>query len=516
MTDQPTPGDAGQQGVPDPSQPGQPSSEVPPAASPGMPPSAPSGIPSATPSGVPPATSPWAPQGAATFDHPLADRPAPPTPGAGSAYAPPPEMRPSWTQQALGPASPPTPSRWFEPDPQAAPTPPQMGRNGPRPVGLLAMLFSVALVAALLASGGTYLALDAGGLLGAATTPSPIATTTGTTVASSETVNVTEQSAITSAAAKVGPAVVTITTQALNPNALFGSQTVTGIGSGVIYDKAGWIITNRHVVCGAQQLQVALADGRTFTGTVYGTDTLTDLAIVKISGANLPVAPMGESSTLVQGQIAVAIGSPLGNFTNSVTAGIISASNRDIQVPDDCNQGQVVSIHNLLQTDAAINPGNSGGALVDSDAQVIGINTAVAGNAQGIGFAIPIDIAKPIMQQAVAGQALARPYIGIRYEPVDVATATANKLPIDYGAWIAPASVSGSAGVTPGSPAQKAGLKENDIITELDSQRIDANHDLNNLLLRYKPGDTVTLKVLRGGHTMTISVTLGTRPAGLQ
>ena len=471
-----------------------------------------------TPDGLAPDARP--PEG------PPGDHAWPETPSSASAdasgspaYVPPSEARPQWAQDALGPATPPTPSRWFEPEPAAPPPSSRPSRTGLGAGGLAALLFSVALIAAVLASGGTYLALSASGLVGPG---QPSATAGGTlgataTSASNETVTIDEQSAITHAAQVVGPAVVTITSREVDPNVLFGTQQVTGIGSGVIFDKGGWILTNRHVVCGASQLQVSLADGRSFTGTVYGTDTLTDLAIVKVQGSSLPVAPMGDSSSLKQGQIAVAIGSPLGNFTNSVTAGIISASNRDIQVQDDCNQGQTVAVHNLLQTDAAINPGNSGGALVDSVAQVIGINTAVAGNAQGIGFAIPIDIAKPIMQQALAGETLSRPYVGIRYQPIDVATANQDHLPIDYGAWISPASsAGGAAGVTPGGPADKAGLKENDIITAVDGQRVDADHDLNNILLRYKPGDVVHLTVLRSGHTLTVPITLGTRPAGLQ
>jgi S1-C subfamily serine protease len=379
------------------------------------------------------------------------------------------------------------------------------------------MLFVVALVAAVLGSGGTYLALSASGALGEAVPATSLAASgPGASTASSETVNIDEESAVTKAAASVSPAVVTITTRQIDPNAILGGQTVTGVGSGILYNGSGWILTNHHVVCGASQVQVQLADGRGFTGKVYGIDTLTDLAIVKIEGSNLPHAPIGESSSLKAGQLAVAIGSPLGQFTNSVTAGVISAEGRDIQVQDECNQGQAVSIHNLVQTDAAINPGNSGGALVNSAGQVIGVNTAVAGSAQGIGFAIPIDIAKPIMNQAIAGQSLTRPYIGIRYQPVNVTVQSANNLPIDYGAWIAPPEQGEPAAITADSPAAKAGLKANDIITAVDGQRIDASHDLTNVLLRYKPADTVSLTVLRDGATIKVDLTLGTRPAGLQ
>ena len=181
-----------------------------------------------------------------------------------------------------------------------------------------------------------------------------------------------------------------------------------GIGSGVIFDPNGWILTNKHVVTGSDELTVKLKDGREFAGTVYGVDTLTDLAIVKVEGKDLPSAKIGDSGTIRVGQLAIAIGSPLGTYTNTVTAGIVSALGRSI----DVESGR---INNLIQTDTAINPGNSGGPLLDATGAVIGINTAVARTAEGIGFAIPINIAKPIMQQALAGKELERPWIGIRY-----------------------------------------------------------------------------------------------------
>ena len=225
----------------------------------------------------------------------------------------------------------------------------------------------------------------------------------------------------------------------------------TGIGSGVIFDKSGWILTNRHVVCGADSLTVKLSDGREFTGKTYGIDTLTDLAIVKVDATDLPVAQLGDSSTLKPGQLAVAIGSPLGTFTNSVTAGVVSALGRDIDVQDDCSASGTESLRNLIQTDAAINPGNSGGALVDASGAVIGVNTAVAGDAQGIGFAIPINIAKPIMQQALAGKPLSRPWIGIYYQPITTALKQANNLPIDYGVLVAAPSGSNAPAVVVGT-----------------------------------------------------------------
>ncbi len=430
-----------------------------------------------------------------------------------SYYSPPPEPRPTWSQEAWNAAA--TPSQWIEPYPQQ-PSPQQPApRPAPARTSGVALVVVAALIAATLASAGTYAALD---MSGSINHPAPVtaANTTPTATGSpAQQVVIDEQSAIVKAAETVSPAVVTITTQqqasALDPFSL----PATGVGSGIIYNSAGWIVTNHHVVAGAtnNQVTVQLKDGRTFTGTVYGLDTLTDLAIVKITGTNLPAAPIGDSGSLQPGQLAVAIGSPLGTFTNSVTSGIISALGRQIQVTND-QTGQPVTLHNLIQTDAAINPGNSGGALVDSAGQVIGINTATATTAQGIGFAIPINIARPIMAQAVAGEPLTRPWIGIHFTSLDPQAQQQLKTPIDYGAFIGPAdATSGQPLVEPGSPAATAGLKAGDIITALDGQRVDVAHPLDMLLVTHSPGQTVELQVLRNGQQLTLKVTLGTRPA---
>jgi len=454
-----------------------------------------------------------------------------PRPGAGqpdgsagssdpTAFTPPSGSRPLWTQEVIGPPSSTTPSRWLEPTPAppVSVTPAAPRRNGAATWGALVV---VAFLAAVLASGGTYLLVRG---TAAPTQPAVAAASTGPD-GSQTTVNVTEESAITQAAAAVDKAVVTITSSQGSPADVLNGQSVTGVGSGILYNAAGWIITNRHVVCGATDLKVTLLDGRSFQGTTYGTDTLTDLAIVRISGTNLPTAPFGDSSNLQPGQLAVAIGSPLGDYTNSVTAGVVSGTGRDIQVSDDCTNGQALTIHHLIQTDAAINPGNSGGALVDSSGQVIGINTAVAGQAQGIGFAIPVDLAKPIMQQAVAGEPLARPYLGVIYQQVTVALQQAQNLPIDYGAWLSTTGVTSPTGpqataptsaIVAGSPADKAGLKDGDIITAVDGERVDAANSLDDVLITHQPGTTVTITVLRAGKTLNLQLTLGTRPAGLQ
>ena len=437
-------------------------------------------------------------------------------------YAPTADRRPAWaaTEDDAEQAPRPTPEHWFDPAsteaaasgwtrPAPAPVPAGEGnRGGSRFLGLVV---AVSLISATLASAGTYGLLRASGSIDrpAAT---PAAAVQGQTVTASQPA-VDEQSAITIAAATVSPAIVTITESGASesPTDPFGQVPTTGIGSGVIFDSNGWIVTNKHVVSGSTQLEVALQDGRQFSGTIYGIDTLTDLAIVKVEATGLPTAPIGNSSTAKVGQLAIAIGSPLGTYTNSVTAGIISAFGRTIQVQDG------TQINNLIQTDAAINPGNSGGALLDANGDVVGINTAVAQTAEGIGFAIPINIAKPIMEQALAGQKLARPWIGIRYQALTLQIADQEKLPVSTGAWLAPASAgsSTSPAVVPDSPAAKAGLKEGDIITAVDGIPITAVTPLDDVLTQYTPGSTVALDVLRDGKTITLTVTLGTRPANL-
>ncbi len=375
------------------------------------------------------------------------------------------------------------------------------------------------MLGAVLASGGTFLALDASGALdhrivSTATTPAA----SGTTVGARQPVTLDESSAIIDVAAKVSPAVVRITAEGSSTNGLGDQIPQTGVGSGVIFDPNGWILTNRHVVTNdsaqiADKLTVELKDGRQFQGRVYGVDTLTDLAIVKIDASSLPAAAIGDSSNLKVGQLTVAIGSPLGTYSNSVTSGIVSAKGRSITV----DNGQQLT--NLIQTDAAINPGNSGGPLLDAAGNVIGINTAIAANSNGIGFAIPINIARPIMQQALAGQKLARPYIGIRYESIDVQVATRDKLPVQQGAIInggQGSSGQGNEAVVPGSPADKAGLREGDIIVSVEGQTIDTEHPLDAVLSQFAPGQAVKVTILRDDKQQTVSVTLGTRPTNLQ
>ena len=429
-----------------------------------------------------------------------------------SSYSPPTDSGSGWTRHADWPRQ--TPERWFEPLPYAQ-APAYGARDRRGGVGAITLLL-VALLAATLSSVGTLALLAAGGWislnggLAALPTGAPTATATTPTASGSPQPTLDQRTAVIAAAEAVSPAVVTISVGTVDESDPF-ELPETGVGSGVIYDSAGWILTNSHVVSSATSVQVVLEDGRQFDGDVYGVDTLTDLAIVKVEGADLPFAAIGDSSTLRPGQLAVAIGSPLGSFTNSVTAGVVSALGRRIVVTNPTT-GRPRQLNNLIQTDAAINPGNSGGPLVDAEATVVGINTAVAGGAQGIGFAIPINIAKPIMTQALAGEELQRPWMGVFYTPVDRNLAEAEHLPIDYGALVSSPAGSDEPAVIPSSPAEAAGLQEGDIITAIDGRRIDGTNPLDDVLSKYDPGDTVLLSVLRSGEEMGIRLTLGRRP----
>jgi S1-C subfamily serine protease len=426
-----------------------------------------------------------------------------------SAYNQTTTSRPAWPAPGGWPDQ--TPQRWLEPLPEedaqrrAATT-----HRRRRQLVLVGGLVVVALLAATFSSVLTVLVLVSNGMLTASrlATATPTPTAPAVIPASSPTASSGDET-VTRAAGAVSPAVVTITTTSSSTDPLTIPE--SGIGSGVIYDAGGWIVTNHHVVGAEENVQVELPDGRKFTGHVYGIDTLTDLAIVKIEATGLPAASIGDSAAIKPGQLAVAIGSPLGTFTNSVTSGVISALGRDVPVTDPTTGRQHV-LHNLIQTDAAINPGNSGGPLVDDAGTVIGINTAVAGDAQGIGFAIPVNIAKPIMQQALAGQPLERPWMGVYYVPVNRSVADTENLPIDYGAYVS-APDANTPAVVAGSPAEQAGLKEGDIITDVEGKRIDGTSPVDEVLSQYKPGDTVTLTVLRDGQTIQVELTLGVRPA---
>ena len=434
----------------------------------------------------------------------------PPAAGEPGRYSPTPEHRADWAQRASwsSPSQQPTQERWYEPaTPTTTATVPA---ERPRRGAGTGTVLGAALLAAVLASGGTVLALNATGAF--EQQGQPASSPVGQNITSRQPVTIDESSAIIDVASSASPAVVRITISGQEMTDL-GSIPATGVGSGVLYDPNGWILTNRHVVQGGNALQVELKDGRTFEGTVYGIDTLTDLAIVKIEGTDLPTANLGDSEALEVGQLVIAIGSPLGTYSNSVTSGIVSAKGRTITA-----EGSTQPLNNLIQTDAAINPGNSGGPLLDAAGNVVGINTAIARDSTGIGFAIPINIAKPIMDQAVAGEQLARPYLGVRYEPVTVALAKKNDLPVEHGALLRPgraADGSERPAVEPNGPADEGGLQDGDIILSVDGQVIDEEHPLDATLSQHAPGRTITVEVQRGTQKITLQVALGTRPSDL-
>jgi serine protease Do len=298
------------------------------------------------------------------------------------------------------------------------------------------------------------------------------------------------------AAKKVGPAVVGITNKALVRD-FFNRVALAerGTGSGVIYDKSGLIATNNHVVEGAQEIIVSLSDGRSVKGKVLGADAATDLAVVKIDASNLPVATLGDSSTLQVGEPAIAIGNPLGlEFRGSVTAGVISALNRSIEIGD--------RKYTLIQTDAAINPGNSGGALVNADGEVVGINSAkiAVSGVEGIGFAIPINTAKPILAALAKQGRVIRPYIGASLIDKDFAERYGFDVDVHGGLLIMKLVARG--------PLASAGIQTGDIIVKFAGEKVSKVAEIRAKIAEHKVGDQVEVTILRNGTEMTKNITL--------
>jgi serine protease Do len=263
-----------------------------------------------------------------------------------------------------------------------------------------------------------------------------------------------------------------------------------GSGSGVIIRKDGVILTNAHVVADAKQVDVSLGTGKTLQARVLGVDPTVDIAVVKVEATNLPVASFGDSDHLDVGQTAIAIGNPYG-FEGTVTTGVVSATNRQRSLDDFVG---------FIQTDAAINPGNSGGPLLDSRGRVIGINTWIVGRATGLGFAVPINVARDVARQVMETGKVHRVIIGVVPGSVTKEIAEKLSLPVQKGAVVLE--------VSKDSPAEKAGLKAEDIITHIDGREIAGAGDLRKLLRDRKAGDSVALTVLRGSNTLKTSVTL--------
>ena len=304
--------------------------------------------------------------------------------------------------------------------------------------------------------------------------------------------------AVVETAKRVGPAVVGITSEVYDRD-IFNRNVEVGqnVGSGVIFDKKGYIVTNNHVVGNNRQVNVALSDGQVVTGKVIGTDAVTDLAVVKIPGSDkLPVAEFGNSDSLQPGETAVAIGNPLGlEFRGTVTVGVISALNRTL---DDVEQ-QI----KLIQTDAAINPGNSGGALCTADGKVIGINSAKIAKAgvEGMGFAIPINQVKAIVSQLISNGHVTRPYLGLY--GIDKTLAARNGISWDHNGGIYVYKIADS------SPLDGSDIVRGDYIMQINGKVTNSLSELRNVMMNYKPGDKVTITYEHSGHTRTAVVVLG-------
>jgi S1-C subfamily serine protease len=335
---------------------------------------------------------------------------------------------------------------------------------------------------------------------------------------------VTSNSFVTAAVNRVGPAVVRIDTERTVTRRLpdpfsedpffrrfFGdnfpqqlpSEQLRGIGSGFIIDRSGEVLTNAHVVAQADKVTVSLKDGRVLEGKVQGVDEVTDLAVVKINGGDLPVASLGDSASVQVGDWAIAVGNPLG-FDNTVTLGIVSTlkrSSAQVGIPD--------KRLDFIQTDAAINPGNSGGPLLNDRGEVIGINTAIRPDAMGIGFAIPIDKAKAIKDKLMRGEKVSHPYLGIQMETLTPQLAQQNNS--DPNSPIQIPEINGVVvvRVMPNSPAAAAGIRRGDVILQINGQNVTKAEQLQSLVEDANVGQVLQIKVRRGNQNQQLSVRTG-------
>jgi putative serine protease PepD len=419
-------------------------------------------LPGSEPQSEPPATTPSA---------------VPPAPDT----TVPPAPEPYSTSAAAWPAG------WGTPPPVWQPPAPRSADQSRRPV----MLAGAAMLAVGLAAGAAVTAVFArggnsnNGTAAVLVDTSPLKSNAGDAVQVAKT---------------LGPAVGTII-------AGHGSRSQDALGSGFViaHDSSkSYVLTNNHVVSGAIELHAVFPGGHNLTATVVGTDTLDDLAVVSVNDSSLPAAVFASSSQLQVGQAVVAIGSPLGN-EGSVTQGVISALHRTISAGSQ-GSSQSEVLQDVLQTDASINPGNSGGPLADTSGRVIGVNVAIAGSANNIGFSIPSDIAQSVAQELINHQKVGHPFLGINYETAIDATELGHGFD---GIGVLVTTVSS------GSPADKAGFKVDDILQAVDGVTIDNGQTLGGLIQKHHVGDTVKFTVKRGGSTQELSATLVDRPTNL-
>lgn len=334
------------------------------------------------------------------------------------------------------------------------------------------------------------------------TITSPVPTTEATPVAHLFVQTTQIETTITQVVEKVSPAVVTVVAKMPDQMGFFGViPGGTSSGSGFIISREGYVITNNHVVEGAESVKVLLLSGEERPAQVVGTDRFSDLAVLKIEGDVPAIVTLGNSDALRPGETVIAIGSPLGDFKNSVTVGVISATGRTIDT------GEGYYLEGLLQTDAAINQGNSGGPLVNLAGEVIGVNTLIVRTSstgvtvEGLGFAIPSNTVHAVATQIIEKGYVSRPYLGVRWQPINPTLAQQYNLPVEWGIYVAE--------VIEGSPAEAAGIRPGDIITRIGNLPIDANHPFINVLFNFKPGDEVTVELVRRSRVLQVTLTLG-------
>ena len=312
---------------------------------------------------------------------------------------------------------------------------------------------------------------------------------------------------ITEAVEKVGPAVVTVVGTIPGQETIFGrtpDQPVSG--SGVVISEQGYILTNHHVIENTLEVYVIFADGREEKAQIIGSDVFSDIAVLKVDGSLPAIAPIGNSDALKPGETAIAIGSPLGDFKNTVTVGVISALGRSIDINEN------YQMEGLIQTDAAINQGNSGGPLVNLAGEVIGINTLIVRGggfgsaiAEGLGFAIPANTVQAISQQIIEKGYVSYPYLGVRWQWITPNIAYRYGLPVESGAYLS--------NINHDSPAASAGLQVGDIIMKIGDQQIDEDHPFINVLYNFSAGETTTLEILRNQEILNIQVTFAEHPS---
>lgn len=319
-----------------------------------------------------------------------------------------------------------------------------------------------------------------------------------------------DEESIAAVATAVSPSVVSVLTSTSQTSRYYNQQyQQEGAGTGMIVSSNGYIMTNKHVVDGADTVTVVLPDGRKYENVdVLGSDPLNDVAFLKIKNVSgLPAITLGDSKTIRIGQSVVAIGNALGQYQNSVTSGIVSGTGRPVVASSSNSEADAESLTDLIQTDAAINSGNSGGPLLNLKGQVIGINTAIAEDAQSIGFAIPISATKGLLNHVIKTGKVERAYLGVQYVSITPTVKDQYDLSVGKGDYV---TADRGSSVQQNGPADKAGVKDKDIITAVNGFKVGEVASVSSLISEYEPGQKVELTVLRGGREIKLTATLGT------